>query len=220
MEQGPIQKVRIAVVDDHPMVRAGIVRLLERWPVPHEVLEAENGLDYEERCREVGHVHLALVDLRMPVRDGYDTLVWMGKHQPRTRGVALSFETPPAVVRKALGCGACAVLEKTVEAEELFRALNCVLQSGYYVNAAVGADMRRAKVAEVNDVAGRWSCLTAREKEVALCYTQPNHDMAKVSKCLDIAEHTVETHLRHVYKKLDIHTKEELLRLVLSHKLP
>ena len=67
--------LRIAVVDDHEMTRTGLARFFTDWPHGQVVLEAENGLDYERQVADVGHIHVALVDLKMPKRDGYDTIV-------------------------------------------------------------------------------------------------------------------------------------------------
>jgi CheY-like chemotaxis protein len=68
---GPTEQIadpllRIAVVDDHPLFRQVVIRVLEGWGKPHTVLEADNGVDYEMRSKGTGCINLALVDLRIP----------------------------------------------------------------------------------------------------------------------------------------------------------
>lgn len=214
--------VRVAVIDDHALVRRGFVECLRSWPVAHTVLEAADGLDYAERCREVGHVHLAVVDLRMPRRDGYETMRWMQRHQPRTLPLALTFEPAPAQVRRALQCGARAVLGKQAPVEELHRALSTVLKTGFYYNALVSRELRRSVEDEqqVRPAEARWATLTEREREVLQVYGKAGvRDLAEVARRLGISAATAETHRHNAYTKLGLHTKEELLRFLLTNQL-
>ena len=68
--------LRLAVVDDHPLIRQGFAAIANTWPKGRVVLMATDGLDYERQVAELGHIHIALVDLCMPRRDGYETLRW------------------------------------------------------------------------------------------------------------------------------------------------
>lgn len=214
--------LRVAVIDDHQLVRRGLVDVLQRWPVPHTLLEAEDGLDYEERCRELGHVHLAVVDLRMPRRDGFETMRWMQRHQPRTLPLALTYDPAPELVRRALQCGARGVLGKEVLVKELHRALSTLLKEGFYYNDLVGRELRRAveKEADARPAQARWAALTPRERELLRLYCQPTvRDLTEVARRLGIAYGTAEAHRHNAYTKLGIHGKEELMRFLLTNHL-
>ena len=214
------KSLRIAVIEDYALTRRGIVATVQEWPYTLEVLEAEDGVDYAERCADWGHVHLALVDVRMPRRDGYETMRWMHKHQPRTKALAITYDPAPAVVRKALQCHACTVLGKGVGLQELHRAMNAVMSTGYYVNQYVSRDLLRTVEAEGERPAERWGTLCPREQELLLLYVSEGvRDLAEVATRLGIALHTAETHRRNGYKKLGIHGKDELMRLVLLNGL-
>ena len=215
------QLLRIAVVDDHQLYRRGLMDVLKGWSVPHTVLEAENGVDYEQRCREQGHVHLALVDLRMPQRDGYETMQWIRRHQQRTVALAITYDPAPAAVMRALQCHAYGVLDKAVEPAELYRAMACALRKEVYVNDLVTAQLRRtARSAEVASPAQSWATLTAREREFVRCYTRPDVDtLEEVGRHMGISRHTAETYRRNVYEKLGLHSKKELMHFVLTNQL-
>ncbi len=220
MEQSGNAVLRIAVVDDHPLFRQGVIKALEGWGKPHTVLEADNGLDYEERCKEWGHVHLALVDLRMPKRDGFETMMWMKRHQPRTVALAISFDTAPAVVMRAMRCRAYGVLCKTVPPTELFRAMESALHKQIFVNELVTAHLWRSWRAEAEQAKACWAQLTPREREFTICYTRND-----VSTLVDVAGHmgiepsTAETYRRNVYRKLGLHSDKELMHFVLTNQL-
>jgi len=211
--------VRVAVIDDHQLFRKGIIDALTGWPVPHTVVEAKDGVEYEQRCREVGHIHLAVVDLRMPRRDGCETLRWMERHQPRTLGVAITYDPAPGLVRKALKCNAKAVLDKSVEPAELYRALSAVLNTGFYMNALVTRDLRREVEEEVS-AHERWATLTPRQQQVLELFARPGvKGLAEVAERLGMSEATAETHRKNAYLKLGLHSKDELVRLMLTHDL-
>lgn len=222
MDMNGVAVRRIAVVDDHELYRKGIIGALAGWVVPHTVLEACNGLDYEAQCRETGHLHVALVELRMPQRDGFDTMRWMERHQPRTLALAMCHGPTPAEVQRALQCNARAVLDKGMGAEELYRALGTVLNKGYHVNELVSAELRRKVGAQqaAYRPCERWACLTPREREFVLCYTRVEvNGLHAVAQQLGMAAATAETHRRNVYQKLDLHSRHELMRFVLTNAL-
>jgi hypothetical protein len=69
----------LAVVDDHHLMRPGLAHTVGDWPHARQVVEAEDGVDFERVIAEVGHIHIAIIDRQMPKRDGFDTLRWMGR---------------------------------------------------------------------------------------------------------------------------------------------
>lgn len=209
--------LRLAVVDDHEMVRAGLARFFTDWPHGQVVLEAENGLDYERQVAEVGHIHVALVDLRMPKRDGYDTMQWMARHHPRTRALAITYEATPAVVEKALRCGACGVLDKEVLHAELRRAVLKVHTEGFHYNALVDRQLRSRVEHELatRHPDARWASLTPMERRVALAYaTDTSCSKLELAERLGVELSTLNSHLKNVFTKLDIHSRHELVEML------
>ena len=213
----PPPTLTLAVVDDHHLMRPGLMGTVGGWPHALRVVGAEDGLDYERLCAEVGHIHIAIIDRQMPRRDGFDTLRWAARHQPRTRCILISFELTPADVRLAIRLGARAVLRKDVHPEELYKALTAVHTHGYYYNALMDADMRRSVEDELahRDPDKLWASLSPREREVVLLYASPHvKDLKDVAQRLGMACDTAETHRRKAYRKLGCSTKTELVHLM------
>ena len=206
----------LLVVDDDHVFRSRLARaFVERG---YDVRQARDG-EEARKLAEQETPEFAVVDLRMPRRDGCETLRWMERHQPRTLGVAITYDPAPGLVRKALKCNAKAVLDKSVEPAELYRALSAVLNTGFYMNALVTRDLRREVEEEVS-AHERWAMLTPRQQQVLELFARPGvKGLAEVAERLGMAETTAETHRKNAYLKLGLHSKDELVRLMLTHDL-
>lgn len=211
--------LRLAIVDDHLLVREGFAALLNRWPHGSVVLQAEDGVDYERACSELGHIHIAVVDLQMPLRDGFETIQWITRHQPRTLALAISIDTSPVAAQRVVRAGGRGLLPKNVKTAELHLALDHVRTAGFYYNSIISKALRRQWEDEmVLDADKLWDRLSDREKEVVLCYADPTvPDLSVVAQRKGMKYNTAETHRRNAFRKLGIHHKAELVHLVLRN---
>ena len=212
--------LNLAVVDDHPLVRSGFAALVETWPHGRVVLQAEDGLDYERQCAQVGHIHIALVDLCMPKRDGYETIRCMVRDQPRTLPLAITVDPTPEAIKRVVRVGARGILAKNASAADLFKALDHLRLAGFHYNDLLSRELRRAVEDEDLERSpdALWALLTKREREFVLLYTDPSMPtLDAVAERWSVEPSTVETHRSNVVTKLGIHTKAELVRLVLVH---
>lgn len=217
--------LRIAIVDDHPMICDGIATMLQSWPNGQVVLKAMNGVEYANAVQAIGHVDIALIDVCMPVRDGFSTLEWMRTNQQRTLPVMLTFDPTPEVVSKVVRLGARGVLGKNIDREELHLALDHVSTTGYYMNALMtmhlhGADTSSGLVLEPPGRDKVMSCLTKRELEVIehICaHDDPTYPM--VAERMGLSENTVHTHRARIFNKLGVSNRLGLLRAAMNWRL-
>lgn len=108
--------LRIALIEDHALFRESMKALIET-STPHKVvLMAGDGQAYEEMCEHIAPPDVALVDLHMPVRDGFETIAWIREHQKDTLPLACSFELTAPIVRRALKAGSRGYLPKNCDA--------------------------------------------------------------------------------------------------------
>lgn len=213
--------LNIAVVDDHEMVRNAFRRMLERWPHGKVVLTAENGRDYENACANGPRIDLAIVDLRMPVCDGYETMVRMARFQPDTIPTALTFDPTNAVTRKAMLAGARCVWGKDVKQADLLRDLELLRTTGMCVTPIMrqqlGADGRLLPDETPERIARRF---TDKEREFVCAFCSvPGHSMAEVAKDMGISLHTARDYCKAVYDKLEVDNAVELYRVAVMWKL-
>ena len=205
------EAIRIVLVDDHEIVRAGLRRVLENQP--GWTVEAEAG-DIDHALRTIlGHKPDVLVlDLNL---DGVSSLGFIPdllERSPSTRIVVLTMQTEPAYARDALRAGASAYVLKEAAEDELVTAVQAAAAGRTYLNPRVGAMI--ATEAASDSERG----LTQREEEILrlLAY---GHTNGEIADQLFLSRRTIETHRANIQRKLDLATRAELTRYALEHKL-
>ena len=209
--------LRIAVVDEHYIVRQGLTSILNAWPHGQVVLQAEHGLAYEKACAEVGHIHMAYINMHMPVRNGVETIRWIKRNQPRTLVVAFSPNTSPHLVQSAVQAGARGFLHQGATQEEVHRAAETVQRNGLYYNQHMSKALHRAwKAADENKSPhALLEKLAPRMLEFLLLYARvPFPTYADIAKRMDIEESCVESHRKAVRKRTGCRTREEMIDLL------
>ena len=200
-------KVRLVVVDDHALFRAGLISLLNEMPdflVVGEAGEGKTALDVIQRL----HPDVVLLDVNMPVMGGVDTVQavrqWPEEDQPRI--LMLTISKNEADLFGAIEAGADGYLLKNAEPDELHKAIQRV-QEGMSV---LSPEVTRQVLLAVHSDAGRVSDagLSEREMDVLQCLA---HGMTtvQVSETLCISENTVKTHVRHILEKLQASNRAE-----------
>lgn len=192
--------MRVGLLDDHPIVRAGLgqlIRLELGWNV---ALEAETAAAFMQAYRP-GDLDLLITDLSLPDRDG---LVLLGqlREQDATLGtVVLSMHDAPLYRQRALESGALAFISKRDPPGELIARLRALGE---------GAEPADAAAAEVGD--SLLARLTQREREVMLLLVR-GHSVARIARTLDCADKTVYVHRAQLMRKLDCDSLPALVQL-------
>jgi DNA-binding NarL/FixJ family response regulator len=187
--------VRVVVIDDHPVVRAGIVGLLAGEDDLEVVGEGSDGaevLDLVERLRP----DVVLMDLRMPRVDGATATGHLQAAHPEVRVVVLTTYESDADILRAVEAGATGYLLKDTPREDLVEAVRAAARGETVLSPSVA----RRLVAQVR---GNDQRLTSRELEVLAAVARGGSN-AQIGAELFISEATVKTHLLRVFTKLDV----------------
>ncbi|GAB2903021.1 response regulator [Streptomyces mayteni] len=203
--------LRIVVVDDHTVMRAGLVALLSSEPTIEIVGEAENGRAAVELVRRV-EPDVALLDLRMPVLDGVTATAEIVTGPWRTRVLILTTYDTDADIERAVEAGATGYLLKDASREQLVDAIHAASR-GETVLAPRVAQRLVARMREPAPVS-----LTARETEV-LRGVADGLNNAEIGRRLFITEATVKTHLLRVFAKLDVSDRTHAVVVALRRGL-
>ena len=175
-------KKKIALVDDHVMLRNGLAALLE--DSGYEVLlQASNGTEFIEKLNEKDLPQLVLMDINMPGMDGFETAAWLKKNQPQVRVLALSMLDDEAAIIGMLRAGAGGYILKDSDPHELEAAIEAVLNKGFYHSELVSGKLIRAinnldehdafaetlsvKLSEKETEFLHWACTDLSYKEIA-----------------------------------------------------
>jgi two-component system nitrate/nitrite response regulator NarL len=184
-ETGPLT---VVVADDHPLFRAGIVRALDEDPRFAVIGEAADGPTAERLIVERAPA-LALIDLRMPGRDGLEVLARLRHHEPPVAIVVLSSYTDAPLVHSAMHAGAAAYVAKDSDREEIL---------GVLLDAAMGR--RRVNAGAPNAKAPR-PYLSARERAV-LTMLNLGWSLEEIAMLASMTPTTVEAHIASARRKL------------------
>ncbi|MBV9389664.1 MAG: response regulator transcription factor [Chroococcidiopsidaceae cyanobacterium CP_BM_ER_R8_30] len=185
--------IRVLVVDDHPVVRQGLVALLEEAPDVVVVGQAVNGLEavtvFQQQQPDV-----TLMDLRMPLMDGVAAIAAICAEFPAARIIVLSTYDNDENIYQGLYSGAKGYLLKDAEPEELLRAIRAVDQGQKYIPPQIGAKLlERMATPELSE----------REVEVLRLLAQGKSNQ-EIAKALNVVEGTVKFHLNKILSKLGV----------------
>jgi DNA-binding NarL/FixJ family response regulator len=137
-------KLRVALVDDHHLVRAGLAATVNAFSEYQVILEAAHGRELIAALETISEPpQLAIVDLNMPVMDGWATIAWLNEHRPDILSMALTFEAGDEAMLRAVRAGARGYLLKSARPEVLKLALDSIRLTGYYTSEAVQESLER-----------------------------------------------------------------------------
>ncbi|WP_405976985.1 response regulator [Streptomyces sp. NBC_00158] len=208
---GRARPVRVVVVDDHTVMRAGVIALLA--PVTDIEVVGEAG-DGREAVGLVARLapDVALVDLRMPVMDGVAATAAIAAGPAPTRVLILTTYDTDVEIERAVEAGAIGYLLKDTTADQLAEAVRSAAR-GETVLAPRVAERLVARMRRPAPVV-----LTAREQEV-LAAVADGLSNAEIGRRLVIAEATVKTHLLRVFAKLDVSDRTHAVVVALDQGL-
>ena len=207
--------IRVLVVDDHAVVRAGLRRVLDAEEDIETVGEAPDG----ERAVFEALEHrpdVVLMDVVMPGRGGIEATPGVLQAVPEARVLMLSMQDDPRYVREAFEAGASGYVMKEAADAEVVAAVRAVWKGERYLHPALGAKLLAAE-AEERKRAER-DPLSDREREV-LRLLALGHTNQEIAKQLFISVRTAETHRAHIMQKLRLGSRADLVRYALDNDL-
>jgi DNA-binding NarL/FixJ family response regulator len=199
-----MKHVRLVVVDDHALFRAGLVNLLDQMPDLEVVGEAGDGREALEEVQRK-RPDVVLLDVNMPVMGGVETVEAL-KADQETRILMLTISKHDEDLFGAIAAGADGYMLKSAEPEELRRAILLVSEGKSVLSPEVTRRVLQM-VGSGKDVYSEVG-LSKREKEVLDCLAK-GMTSAQVASQLFISENTVKTHVRHILEKLEASNRAE-----------
>lgn len=202
--------VRVALCDDHGLVRSGLRRILDA-ETDLEVVGEAGGVADAVTLAGDAQPHVFVMDVGLPDGSGLDATAAILRVSPSTRVLVLTVHDDIGYLRRAFDAGAAGYLLKEAADVELVQAVRQMASGQSYVHPAMGAALLTAEP-DTTGVAGPGGTLSEREAEVlrlvALGYTNP-----EIAEELFVSVRTVETHRSHLYQKLGVRNRSDLVRI-------
>lgn len=196
-------KMKLLIVDDHPVLREGLAALLRQAGPETDVLLASDAADGLALVEGHADLDAVVLDLMMPGMDGWRAITEFGRKRPELPVIVLSSSEDPQDARKALALGALGYVPKSASQHVLLSAIRIVLNGDLYVPPLVlnAPDVREhGQSARSEPGAAR---LTGRQIEILtmLSKGQPNKTIAAT---LDLSEKTVKAHITAIFRSLNV----------------
>jgi DNA-binding NarL/FixJ family response regulator len=206
------EKILIAIVDDHTLFRDGVASLMGEFEELQVVFEAENGEHMQQMLAKHPLPQVILMDINMPVMDGYLATKWIKDHHPQIRVLALSmFEDDKAVIRM-IKSGAGGYVLKESKPRELLEAIKIINNKGVYINELVSGKLIRT-IAEDGS-----PDLSRKEFEfLRLCCSELTYK--EIADKMFVSPRTVDNYRESLFQKLSVKTRTGLVLYAIQNEV-
>lgn len=210
--------IRILLVDDHAVLRAGLRALLEAEPDFTVVGEAGTGEDALAKAREL-HPDVVVMDLSMPGMGGLEATRRLTQELPHTRVLVLTMHGEEEHLLPVLEAGGSGYVTKSGADEDLIHAIRTVARGDVFLYPSAAALLLRGyRTRAERGSADPLHRLTEREREV-LVLTAEGFSSSEIGRKLNISPKTVDTYRSRIMEKLGLHHRSELVRFALQRGL-
>lgn len=209
-------KIRVLVVDDHPVVRKGLQSCLARHEGLKIVGEAADGDEALAKTLELSP-DVVLMDISMPRRDGLAVTGILRKEAPDVKVLVLSVHNNKEYIFRIIQAGAHGFISKEASPEELLAAIESVYNGG----TCFSPEIARAALDQLVSNGGKkepLAQLTTREREVLVLIAQGQSNK-EIASQLGIGVRTIETHRERIMRRLDIHSVAGLTKYAIANGL-
>lgn len=214
--RGAVSKIRVLIADDHAILRDGIRALLNLSDDMEVVGEAADGRGAVEQCRRLDP-DVVLMDIAMPGLGGLEATLEIRKANPRTKILVLTQYEDREYIRRFLKVGVSGYVLKKAAGSELTAAIRAAHRGGLVLDPEVAREAMEELGAgpAAAEGADPYETLTDREKQV-LKLVAEGRSNKEVAEILDISVKTAMSHRERIMKKLNLHSRTDLVRFALK----
>jgi two-component system response regulator NreC len=219
MKKEKQKKIRLLLVDDHPIVLEGIRSHLSAQPEFEVVGDGKNGQEALHKARLL-QPDIILLDISMPGMTGLETIIRLRKSAPQLWILVVTMHCSKEYISQIIAAGVRGYILKDSSPSELVQAIKLIAEGQVYFSPRVSKVMLDELVkGRQNSLApDELSTLTDRERDV-LIQIADGFSNKQIASRLDVGVRTIETHREHIMRKLDIHSIAGLTRYAIAKGL-
>lgn len=206
-------QIIIAIVDDHTLFRNGVAGLMSEFDELKVGFEVGDGQQLQQMLLTHPLPQVILMDINMPVMDGYESTCWLKKNYPQIRVLALSmFEDDKAVI-KMIKCGASGYVLKESKPSELLEAIKTIHTKGFYINELVSGKLIRSVLDNENE-----PDFSMKELEfLKLCCSELTYK--EIADKMFISPRTVDNYREALFTKLNLKSRTGLVLYAIQNQI-
>ncbi len=208
----------IALVDDHTMFRKGLAVLIDLFPRYKVLMDVSNGREFIDQLDPDHLPDIVLLDIHMPVMDGYTTATWLHANHPSIRVLALSTMDNDATIIKMIHQGARGYILKDADPKELQVAFEEILAKGYYYNEMLTRKVIQSIHLAGSDAANAFPRLTDREMEF-LKHACSEKNYQQIANDMFVSERTVDGYRESLFKKFNVSNRVGLVLYAIKNQM-
>lgn len=201
-----MKKHTIVIIDDHTLIAKALSGIISNFEQFEVIYDCENGKDLIDKLKLKSVIpSLVLLDISMPIMDGFETAKWLKEHHPEIKIMALSMQDDDQSVIKMIKNGAHGYLLKNTHPADLEKALIRLMEDGYYY-PEWASKIVFSNIKNENSTDNNLPKLTQREKEF-LKYSTSEMSYKEISEKMFCSPRTIESYRDNLFEKLEIKTR-------------
>lgn len=212
----------LLLIDDHSLFLDGLQLMLGSNKKLEIIGVAHHGKEALEFLEKNNKIDLVLMDINMPVMNGYETCIQLAKHYPQIKVIALSMYIEHTNIKKMLQAGVHGYVYKNADAETLLSAIDTVMKEDYYVEEEAQHILKDYLNKKKDKSKGYYKFknfeLTKREKEIVKLIIDGLTNQ-EIADTLFISIRTVDTHRKNVLSKLGLKNTATLVKYAMENKV-
>jgi DNA-binding NarL/FixJ family response regulator len=208
-------KIRVAMADDHKLLRKALANLINSFDNFSIVLEADDGEELIKSISSQNLPDIVLLDVGMPKMNGYETAEWMRKHYPQVKVVALSMYNNENAVIRMLKLGVKGYIMKNIDPADLKTALDTIVSKGFFYSEYVTGKLVYALNSEESAVP-----ITISEKERQFLKLACSEFTYKdIAERMFVSHRTIDDYRISLFEKLKVKTRVGLVLYAIKNGL-
>ncbi|MEM6523421.1 MAG: response regulator transcription factor [Bacteroidota bacterium] len=207
-------KYTVVIVDDHTLVARALAKMVNQFEGFNVLYEVGNGRELIEKLEKQENLpDIVLLDINMPIMDGFETATWLKGNHPEVHILALSVQEEERILVKIIRCGAGGYLLKNVRPSDLEHALESIVRRGYYYPDWVAHTM-------ITNIANNKGGIPINDRELEfLNYAATELTYKEIADRMCCSPRTVEGYRDNLFEKFELKTRVSLVVYAIKNKL-
>lgn len=214
-QPGDNRNIKTALVDDHIVLREGLAGVINDFTGYTVTIRAGNGSELIEQLRPKNLPDIILLDLNMPVMNGYDTAHWLKKNHPEVRIVIFTMFDSELILLQLLRIGVKGFVKKDVHPDELKYAMDKVMQGEYYCSGYMAGEEASFYIPQEKQGA---QAISLSEKEIEFMkWATTDLTYKEIAKEMCVSRRTVTSYWESLKEKLDVKSRVALAMYIVKN---